>query len=124
MGNIFNLPSAEFVYRLVKILVNENWYMKVRAGHHSTLGSASECKASGRYFESQLDHITLLEVDHETFLWWFAPSYHSRRAVVSYWQKYLHMYWLTTRNRTSLPRKSLRRFTDLLSMAISVFTGP
>ena len=31
----------------------------------------------------------------KSFLWSFSPSADARRAFVSYWQKYVHKYWLT-----------------------------
>ena len=52
--------------------------------------STSDCRSRDCKFEFQLDHISVMEIDHETTyavilsLW----------AVVSYWIKYVHKHWL------------------------------
>ena len=38
----------------------------------------------------------IMEIDHEIISMVILPFPDSRRAVVSYWQKYVHKYWLTT----------------------------
>ena len=50
-------------------------------------GSASDCRSRDRRFESQLEHTTSLEIDHEIISTVIPsiPSAVSRRAVVSYW---------------------------------------
>ena len=49
------------------------------------------------------------------------PLIHSRRVVVSYKRKYVHDYWLTA--CSSLPRKSVVRWTDRPAMTIAVDLG-
>ena len=56
------------------------------AGLHSPVRSTSDSKSRGHKFESQLIHITSMEID---------PLAESRRAIVINWQKYVHKYWLT-----------------------------
>ena len=40
-----------------------------------------------------------------------SPSVFSRRAVVSYWRKYVHKVLVNSLGGVSLPRKSMARFT-------------
>ena len=62
---------------------------------HCAVRMYSECRSRGRKFEFQLamviDHEIISTVNN-------LPSGSSRRAVVSYWQKYVHKYWLNTVN--------------------------
>ena len=51
------------------------------------------------------------------------PSADSRRAVVSYWQKYVHEVLVNHLGGLSLPRKSVVRFTDRPDMIIAVYRG-
>ena len=65
-------------------------------------------------------HITLVEIDHEVhFFGHSLPSVDLRRAVVSYWQKYVHKYWLTTQ-RTKPAKKSVSGLSDWLDMLNSI----
>ena len=50
-----------------------------------------------------------------------SPSADSRRAVVSYWRKYVHE--VNRLGGLSLPRKSVVRLTDRLDMTIDVYRG-
>ena len=69
-------------------------------------------------------HITLVEIDHEVhFFGHSLPSVDLRRAVVSYWQKYVHKYWLTTQ-RNKPAQKSVGRLTlVLLNLDIPYFAN-
>ena len=51
-----------------------------------------------------------------------SPSADSRRAVVSYWRKYVHEV-LVNRLGLSPPRKSVVRLTDCLEMTLDVYRG-
>ena len=51
---------------------------------------------------------------------YFFPSADSRRAVVSYWQKYVHEVRL---GGLSLPRKSMVRLIDHPDMTLDVYRG-
>ena len=51
-----------------------------------------------------------------------SPSAFSRRAVVSYWRKYVHEV-LVNRLGLSLPRKSVVRLTDRPDMTLDVYRG-
>ena len=51
-----------------------------------------------------------------------SPSAFLRRAVVSYWQKYVHEV-LVNRLGLSLPRKSVVRLTDRPDMTLDVYRG-
>ena len=53
---------------------------------------------------------------------YFRSSTHSRRAVVSYWRKYVHEV-LVNRLGLSLSRKSVVRLTDRPDIIIDVYHG-
>ena len=50
-----------------------------------------------------------------------SPSADSRRAVVSYWQKYVHEELVNHLGDLSLPRKSVVRLTDRPDMTLDVY---
>ena len=52
-----------------------------------------------------------------------SPSAFSRRAVVSYWRKYVHEVLLKRLGGLSLPRKSVVRLTDRPDMTLDVYRG-
>ena len=52
-----------------------------------------------------------------------APSAFSRRAVVSYWRKYVHEVLVNRLGGLSLPRKSVVRLTDSPDMTLDVYRG-
>ena len=52
-----------------------------------------------------------------------SPSAFSRRAVVSYWQKYVHEVLVNRFGGLSLPRKSVVRLTDRPDMTLDVYRG-
>ena len=47
----------------------------------------------------------------------------SRRAVVSYWRKYVHEVLVNSLGGLSLPRKSVVRLTDRPDMTLDVYRG-
>ena len=47
-----------------------------------------------------------------------------RRAVVSYWRKYVHEVLVNRLGGLSLPRKSVVRLTDHPDMTLDVYRGP
>ena len=49
-----------------------------------------------------------------------SPSADSRRAVVSYWRKYVHKVLVNRLGGQSLPRKSVVRLTDRPDMTLDV----
>ena len=51
------------------------------------------------------------------------PSAFSRRAVVSYWQKYVHEVLVNRLGGLSLPRKSVVRLSDRPDMTLDVYRG-
>ena len=53
----------------------------------------------------------------------YSPSAFSRRAVVSYWRKYVHEVLLNHLGGLSLPRKSVVRLTDRPDMTLDVYRG-
>ena len=57
-------------------------------------------------------------VGQHTFV---SPSAFSRRAVVSYWRKYVHEVLVNRLGGLSLPRKSVVRFTDRPDMTLDVY---
>ena len=52
-----------------------------------------------------------------------SPFAESRRAVVSYWRKYVHEVLVNCLEGLSLPRKSVVRLTDRPEMTIDVYRG-
>ena len=52
-----------------------------------------------------------------------SPSAFSRRAVVSYWRKYVHEVLVNHLGSLSLPRKSVVRLTDRPNMTLDVYRG-
>ena len=52
-----------------------------------------------------------------------SPSTYSRRAVVSYWPKYVHEVLVNRLGGLSLPRKSVVRLTDRPNMTLDVYRG-
>ena len=52
-----------------------------------------------------------------------SPSAFSRRAVVSYWGKYVHEVLVNRLGVLSLPRKSVVRLTDRPDMTLDVYRG-
>ena len=52
-----------------------------------------------------------------------SPSAFSRRAVVSYWRKYVHEVLVNRLGGLSLPRKSAVRLTDRPDMTLDVYRG-
>ena len=52
-----------------------------------------------------------------------SPSAFSRRAVVSYWRKYVHEILVNRLGGLSLPRKSVVRLTDRPDMTLDVYRG-
>ena len=52
-----------------------------------------------------------------------SPSAFSRRAVVSYWRKYVHEVLVNRLGGLSLPRKSVVRLTDHPNMTLDVYRG-
>ena len=64
---------------------------------------------------------------HSRYLVWqhtfVSPSAFSRRAVVSYWRKYVHEVLVNRLGGLSLPRKSLVRLTYRPDMTLDVYRG-
>ena len=52
-----------------------------------------------------------------------SPSAVSRRAVVSYWRKYVHEVLVNRLGGLSMPRKSVVRLTDRPNMTLNVYRG-
>ena len=52
-----------------------------------------------------------------------SPSAFARRAVVSYWQKYVHEVLVNCLGGLSPPRKSVARLTDHPDMILDVYRG-
>ena len=52
-----------------------------------------------------------------------SPSAFSRRAVVSYWRKYVHEVLVNRLGGLSLPKKSVGRLTDRPDMTLDVYLG-
>ena len=52
-----------------------------------------------------------------------SPSAFSRRAIVSYWRKYVHEVLVNRLGDLSLPRKCVVRLTDRPAMTLDVNSG-
>ena len=52
-----------------------------------------------------------------------SPSADSKRAVVSYWRKYLHEVLVNRLGGLSLPRKSVVRLSDRPGVTLDVYRG-
>ena len=52
-----------------------------------------------------------------------SPSAFSRKAVVSYWRKYVHEVLVNRLGGLSLPRKSVVRLTDRPDMTLDIYRG-
>ena len=55
--------------------------------------------------------------------YFLSSSPDSRRAVASYWQKYVHKVLVNCLGGLSLPRKSVVRLTDPPDMTLDVYRG-
>ena len=64
-----------------------------------------------------------MRLDTKTYLTGHIPSAFSRRAVVSYWRKYVHEVLVNRLGGLSLPRKSVVRLTDHPDMTLDVYRG-
>ena len=83
-------------------------------------------KEPGRVVQS-IGHLTRksgvldsISVWQHTFV---SPSAFSRRAVVSYWRKYVHKALVNRLGGLSLPRKSVVRLTDRPDMTLDFYRG-
>ena len=77
-------------------------------GRVSTVDSASDSRARGSGFRPH------------TFV---SPSAGSKKAVLSYWQKYVHEILVNRLGGLSLPRKNVVRLTDRPDMTSAVYHG-
>ena len=81
---------------------------------------------SGRIAQS-VGHLTRKSESWVRYAIWpytfVSPSAESRRAVVSYWRKYVHEVLLNRLGGLSLPRKSVVRLTDRPDMTLDVYHG-
>ena len=68
----------------------------------------------------QLQNRVRYPVWQHTFV---SPSAFSRRAVVSYWRKYVHEVLVNRLGGLSLPRQSVVRLTDRPDMTLDVYRG-
>ena len=80
----------------------------------------------GRVAQS-VGHLTRKSGSWVRYLVWqhpfVSPSAFSRRAVVSYWQRYVHEVLVNRLGSLSLPRKSVVRLTDHPDMTLDVYHG-
>ena len=60
---------------------------------------------------------------HGLATYFVSPSAFSRRAVVSYWRKYVHEVLVNRLIGLILPRKNLVTLTDRLDMTLDVYRG-
>ena len=76
--------------------------------------------------EDQQYPVNLLLCSHSPIrypVWQHTSSAFSRRAVVSYWRKYVHEVLVNCSGGLSLPRKSVVRLTDRPDMTLDVYRG-
>ena len=77
-----------------------------------------------RFFMSVYLHVFLSSIFifiHRNMSW--SPSTDLRRAVVSYWRKYVHEVPVNRLGGLNLPRTSVVSLTDLPDMTIAVYRG-
>ena len=95
------------------------------------LAVVSSSSARGEIF-STVDGVPLHTAFHYQGSWvrypvwqhtFVSPSAFSRRAVVSYWRKYVHEVLVNRLGGLSLPRKSVVRLTDRPDMTLDVYRG-
>ena len=80
-------------------------------------GSETDCRSRGREFKPQPSRITFMEINHEVISTAILPSpLDSRRAVVSYRQKYVHYVLVNCLWGLSLSGNSVSRLTDRLGV--------
>ena len=128
------MPLAPFVISLVFSAVVSILYLVQVLSRLSTRASSS-CSSSARASMSSANRRLVLflppmltlpsswvryPVWQHTF---FSPSAFSRRAVVSYWRKYVHGVLVNRLEGLSLPRKSVVRLTDRPDMTLNVYRG-
>ena len=83
-----------------------------KAGPRSAIGRAPDSLSQGSWVR--------YPVWQHTFV---SPSAFSRRAVVSYWRKYVHEVLVNRLGGLSLPRISVVRLTDRPDMTLDVYRG-
>ena len=76
--------------------------------------SRSQSKVKGLSHTNRESAITHKQIKGSAF---------SRRAVVSYWRKYVHEVLVNCLGGLSLPRKSVVRLTDRPDMTLDVYSG-
>ena len=80
----------------------------------------------GRVAQS-VGHLTLSQGSWVRYPVWqhtfVSPAAFSRRAVVSYWRKYVHEVLVNRLGGLSLPRKSVVRLTDRPDMTLDIYRG-
>ena len=84
----------------------------IGAGPRSAIGRAPDSVSQGSWVR--------YPVWQHTFV---SPSAFSRRAVVSYWRKYVHEVLVNRLGGLSLPRKSVVRLTDRPDITLDVYRG-
>ena len=82
---------------------------------------------SSEYFTLKgeyLDFIPYFTIRYPVWYHTFvSPSAFSRRAVASYWRKYVHEVLVNRLGGLSLPRKSMVRLADRPDMTLDVYRG-
>ena len=84
----------------------------------------SDCRSLK--IENENNNTKTLIYNSTRILWqhtFVSPSAFSRRAVVSYWRKYVHEALVNRLGGLSLPRKSVVRLTDRPDMTLDVYRG-
>ena len=95
------------------------WHDKIMRSSEQRKNEVSERK-------DDHDNVVLLFYVHGNPVWqhtFVSPSAFSRRAVVSYWRKYVHEVLVNRLGGLSLPRKSVVRLTDRPDMTLDVYRG-
>ena len=85
----------------------------IRAGPRSAIGRAPDSLVRGPGFDTRSG-------SQHTVV---SSSAFSRRAVVSYWRKYVHEVLVNRLGGLSLPRKSVVRLADRPDMTLDVYRG-
>ena len=91
------------------------------SGADATHRLGSGCPWPGRVAQS-VGHLTGFDTRSGNILSFLLPLF-LRRAVVSYWRKYVHEVLVNRLGGLSLPRKSVVRLTDRPDMTLDVYRG-
>ena len=90
---------------------------------HSTVGSKSDCKSRSHKFESQVNHITIMEIGNEVISKIILPLQLIQERQLSVTGRSMCLSTGQPLRGLSLPSRRVSRLNDLLHMTLTVLTG-